>query len=176
MPLATPTSPPPTKRRPSRSRRPAPDRAEPSMGEGKILLIMLLALIVLGPEKLPRLAADIGRWVGRARALARQLTTQLDQEVRLEEVMRDQRVRNAASPAPTVPAPPPGDTTHSDTAGPTPAPDYARAAPPGAAPAASAEPEAAAGAVSAPPAPAPPAAEERVAVPRPEPIARTDVG
>ena len=81
------------------------------MGEGKILLIMLLALIVLGPEKLPKLAADIGRWVGRARALARQLTTQLDQEVRLEEIMRDQRTRNAANPMPVAAPPSPGDTT-----------------------------------------------------------------
>jgi sec-independent protein translocase protein TatB len=143
------------------------------MGEGKILLIMLLALIVLGPEKLPKLAADIGRWVGRARSLARQLTTQLDQEVRLEEVMRDQRVRNATNPAPSVAPPPPGDTTHSDTPGST-APDYARAAPPVAAPApAASEPEAVAAAVSEPPAPQ--AAEDgAAAVPRPE-FARTDV-
>jgi sec-independent protein translocase protein TatB len=145
------------------------------MGEGKILLIMLLALIVLGPEKLPKLAADIGRWVGRARSLARQLTTQLDQEVRLEEVMRDQRVRNATNPAPAVAPPPPGDTTHSDTPGIS-APDYARAAPPATPPpAASAEPETAAAAVSEAPPPAPPVAEERTAAPRPEPIARTDV-
>jgi len=151
------------------------------MGEGKILLIMLLALIVLGPEKLPRLAADIGRWVGRARALARQLTTQLDQEVRLEEIMRDQRSRNAANPMPVAAPPPPGDTTHSDPAGPAaaPVPDYASAAPPVAAvPAAGAEVPAATpptATVSEAPRAAQPAADERSTVARPEPVASTDV-
>ena len=37
------------------------------VGFGEILLIMVISLVVLGPEKLPKLAADIGRWIGRAR-------------------------------------------------------------------------------------------------------------
>ena len=41
------------------------------IGFSEILLIMVIALVVLGPDKLPKLASDIGRWVGRARAMAR---------------------------------------------------------------------------------------------------------
>lgn len=74
------------------------------MGSGEILVILLIALVVLGPEKLPKLAADIGRWVGRARAMARQLRSQLDQEVYLEEMRREQA--KASSPPPPPPAPP----------------------------------------------------------------------
>ena len=59
------------------------------VGFSEILLIMVIALVVLGPDKLPKLAADIGRWVGRARAMARQLSSQLEQEVRLDEITRD---------------------------------------------------------------------------------------
>ena len=55
----------------------------------EILLICGLALIVLGPEKLPALAAKIGRWVGRARTMARQFRDQLEQEVELEEIRRE---------------------------------------------------------------------------------------
>lgn len=51
------------------------------VGFTELILICGLALIVLGPERLPRLAQQIGRWVGRARAMARQLREQLDQEV-----------------------------------------------------------------------------------------------
>jgi sec-independent protein translocase protein TatB len=51
------------------------------VGFTEIILILGIALVVLGPEKLPKVAADIGRWVGRARAMARQLKTQLDEEV-----------------------------------------------------------------------------------------------
>ncbi len=50
------------------------------VGFSEIVLIFGLALVVLGPEKLPRLAANIGRWVGRARAMARQFRDQLETE------------------------------------------------------------------------------------------------
>jgi sec-independent protein translocase protein TatB len=50
------------------------------IGFSEIVVIFGLALIVLGPEKLPRLAQTIGRWAGRARAMARQFRDQLEQE------------------------------------------------------------------------------------------------
>ncbi len=50
------------------------------VGFTEIVLILGIALIVLGPEKLPRVAAQIGRWLGRARIMARQLKMQLDEE------------------------------------------------------------------------------------------------
>ena len=46
----------------------------------EILVIFGIALVVLGPEKLPKLANTIGRWIGRARAMARQFKDQLEQE------------------------------------------------------------------------------------------------
>jgi sec-independent protein translocase protein TatB len=50
------------------------------VGFTELLLIFALALIVLGPEKLPKLAQQVGRWVGRARAMARQFRDQLEEE------------------------------------------------------------------------------------------------
>jgi sec-independent protein translocase protein TatB len=50
------------------------------VGWSEYLLIFGLALIVLGPEKLPKLAASVGRWVGRARTMARQFRDQLETE------------------------------------------------------------------------------------------------
>src|SRR6185295_1487157 len=55
------------------------------VGFTEILVISVLALVVLGPEKLPRVAAQIGKWVGRARAMARQFREQLEDEVQLAE-------------------------------------------------------------------------------------------
>jgi sec-independent protein translocase protein TatB len=58
------------------------------VGFSEILLTSAIALIVLGPEKLPKVARQVGNWVGRARAMARQLTEQLEREVSAEELMR----------------------------------------------------------------------------------------
>jgi len=77
----------------------APDLLEGRFSE--ILIIFVLALIVLGPEKLPRVVSEVGRWVGRARAMARQFREQLEEEVQLEQARKAQR---AASPAPVEPA------------------------------------------------------------------------
>ncbi len=50
------------------------------IGFSEILLIFGLTLVVLGPDKLPQVARTIGRWVGRARAMARQFRDQLEAE------------------------------------------------------------------------------------------------
>ena len=58
------------------------------VGFSEILLTSAIALIVLGPEKLPKVARQVGNWVGRARAMARQLTEQLEREVSAEELLK----------------------------------------------------------------------------------------
>jgi sec-independent protein translocase protein TatB len=60
------------------------------VGFSEILLTSAIALIVLGPEKLPKVARQVGNWVGRARAMARQLTEQLEREVSSAEELVNQ--------------------------------------------------------------------------------------
>jgi sec-independent protein translocase protein TatB len=79
------------------------------VGFTEIVLILGLALLVLGPEKLPGLAEKVGRWTGRARAMARQLRTQLEQEVTLEEMAKSRAMQPpppATSPEPPAATPP----------------------------------------------------------------------
>ena len=80
------------------------------VGFTEIVLILGIALLVLGPEKLPKLANQVGRWAGRARAMARQLRQQLDEEVTI--VSKDEFT--------TAPRRPPG-TPAAGTPRPTPA-------------------------------------------------------
>jgi sec-independent protein translocase protein TatB len=73
------------------------------VGFTEIILIFGLALLVLGPARLPKLAADLGRWAGRARAMARQLRTQLEQETHFDPLADAQPKPGAAhAPAPTI--------------------------------------------------------------------------
>src|SRR5512139_4350849 len=74
------------------------------VGFTEIILIFGLALLVLGPARLPKLAADLGRWAGRARAMARQLRTQLEQETHFDPLADTKPTSTAAhhTPAPTI--------------------------------------------------------------------------
>jgi|SRR5579863_60115 sec-independent protein translocase protein TatB len=84
------------------------------VGFSEILLTSAIALIVLGPERLPKVARQVGNWVGRARVMARQLSEQLEREVNAEELLKAQKKTSAAAaldpaPSPTI-APPPAES------------------------------------------------------------------
>jgi Tat protein translocase TatB subunit len=85
------------------------------IGFSEILLIFGLALVVLGPDKLPQVARTIGRWAGRARAMARQFRDQLEAEADGMKVDL-----HAPPPAPPAASAPPAaaaaDTTAPDAA------------------------------------------------------------
>ena len=81
------------------------------VGFTEIILILGIALLVLGPEKLPKLANQVGRWAGRARSMARQLRQQLDEEVEINgkddfgpSVRRPPGTPSAGTPKPAAPA------------------------------------------------------------------------
>lgn len=74
------------------------------VGFTEIILILGLALLVLGPEKLPGLAEKIGRWTGRARSMARQLRAQLEHEVTLEELAKSKPMQAPGDAAASAPA------------------------------------------------------------------------
>ena len=83
------------------------------VGFTELLLIFALALIVLGPEKLPKLAQQVGRWVGRARAMARQFRDQLEEEAHNLEtkVNIDPGIDTSLDPKP-APQPPAAPVCH----------------------------------------------------------------
>ncbi len=51
----------------------------------EFLLICLIALLILGPERLPVVAKKVGGWVGRARQMTRSLQRQLEDEMSVEK-------------------------------------------------------------------------------------------
>lgn len=48
---------------------------------GEIIIIALLALVVLGPRRLPEMARKIGKWTAELRQAAREITAGLEAEV-----------------------------------------------------------------------------------------------
>jgi sec-independent protein translocase protein TatB len=51
------------------------------VGFWELLFVLTLALLVLGPDKLPGAVSSVGRWLGRARVLARGLKMQIEREL-----------------------------------------------------------------------------------------------
>ena len=68
------------------------------IGFWEIMFIVLLALLVLGPEKMPRIVNTLGNWAGRAKFMARSLRMQVEQEL-AREVAAKEKTRQAAAPA-----------------------------------------------------------------------------
>jgi sec-independent protein translocase protein TatB len=111
-------------------------------GFSEVLLTSVIALVVLGPERLPKVARQVGNWMGRARLMARQLSEQLDREVADADVSKEiakakAAVDSAIALEPTPPAPEPSAGT---SAPPAPA-DACATAPAAAATAAAATPK-----------------------------------
>jgi sec-independent protein translocase protein TatB len=73
---------------------------------GELGLVFVVALMVLGPTRLPGLVRKVGRWVGKARTMAREFQQQLESEVNLDELNRmTDEIRLQAQGS--TPAPPP---------------------------------------------------------------------
>ena len=60
----------------------------------ELVLIGVVGLIVIGPERLPGVASTLGRWVGRTRQFITNVKRDIDREVRQEEI-RQALDRNA---------------------------------------------------------------------------------
>ncbi len=58
------------------------------IGFWELVILFGLGLMVLGPERMPQVAAKIGRWAGQARSMARNLTRQFQDELKPLETMR----------------------------------------------------------------------------------------
>jgi len=51
----------------------------------EFILICLIALMILGPERLPKLARQMGSWLGKARQMTRSIRRQLEEETDLKK-------------------------------------------------------------------------------------------
>jgi len=79
-------------------------------GFSEVVVTSMIALVVLGPKRLPGVMRRIGNWLGRARVMARQLTEQLEREINAEEILKATKV--SAAPDPASPAPPEPAVAH----------------------------------------------------------------
>lgn len=61
------------------------------IGFWELVVVAVVALIVVGPEKLPGLARTAGLWLGKARRMIANVKAEVDRELQLEELKRSFR-------------------------------------------------------------------------------------
>jgi len=55
------------------------------IGFWELIILSLIGLVVLGPERLPRVANQLGSWLGQARRMTRVMRRQLEDELNFEK-------------------------------------------------------------------------------------------
>ena len=58
------------------------------IGFWELVMIAVIALLVVGPDKLPDVARTAGKWVGRARRFVSDVKTDIDRELKQEEIRK----------------------------------------------------------------------------------------
>ena len=66
-----------------------------SIGMPELVIILVIALIIFGPRKLPELGRSLGRSLGEFKKASNELRSTLEEEVRVEE-QKEQRTKMEA--------------------------------------------------------------------------------
>ena len=81
----------------------------------EFLVVAIVALLVIGPKDLPKAMRFLGKWVGKARGVARQFRSGFDSMVREAELAEMEKQWKAENerimrehPVPSLPSPQPG--------------------------------------------------------------------
>jgi sec-independent protein translocase protein TatB len=101
------------------------------IGSSELLLIVIVAVVVIGPKDLPRVLYKLGQIVGKGRAMTRHFRSGIDEMIRqaeLEELEKKWAADNARIMAQTKEAPAPLPE-EAPVMLPAPAPDHAVQAP-----------------------------------------------
>jgi sec-independent protein translocase protein TatA len=70
-----------------------------SIGMPELVIILVIALIIFGPRKLPELGKSLGKSINEFKKASTELQNTLEQEIKLEE-QKDERAKTASAPAP----------------------------------------------------------------------------
>jgi TatA/E family protein of Tat protein translocase len=69
-----------------------------SIGMPELVIILVIALVIFGPRKLPELGRSLGKSLGEFKRASNELRNTLEEEVRVEE-QRDQKAKMQAEQA-----------------------------------------------------------------------------
>ncbi|HSO80476.1 MAG TPA: Sec-independent protein translocase protein TatB [Chromatiaceae bacterium] len=72
------------------------------VGFWELVMIGVVALVVVGPERLPRMARVAGLWLGRARRVLGSVKAEIDRELKADELREILRKQAESNPLETI--------------------------------------------------------------------------
>ena len=72
------------------------------VGFWELALVGLVALLVVGPERLPKLARTAGLWVGRGRRMLSSVKAEIDRELKADELKEILEKQAKSNPLETI--------------------------------------------------------------------------
>ena len=72
------------------------------VGFWELALVGLVALLVVGPERLPKLARTAGLWLGRGRRMLSSVKAEIDRELKAEELKQILEKQAKSNPLETI--------------------------------------------------------------------------
>lgn len=72
------------------------------IGFWELILVAVVALLVIGPERLPKVARMAGLWVGRARRTLASVKDEIDRELRAQELKEILEKQARSNPLETI--------------------------------------------------------------------------
>jgi sec-independent protein translocase protein TatA len=76
-----------------------------SIGMPELIIILVIALIIFGPRKLPELGRSLGKSIGEFKRASNELRSTLEEEIRIEEQRERTTTTASATPPSTTPQP-----------------------------------------------------------------------
>ena len=67
-------------------------------GFTELLLIGVVALVVIGPERLPGVARTVGKWLGKGKRMLSDVKAEIDQEIKADELKKILEVQKQNKP------------------------------------------------------------------------------
>ncbi len=75
-----------------------------SIGMPEMIIILVIALIIFGPRKLPELGRSLGKSLAEFKRASNELKNTLEEEIRLDEQRTTIEAQKATTPPPSTPA------------------------------------------------------------------------
>ena len=67
-------------------------------GFTELMLIGVVALVVIGPERLPGVARTMGKWLGKGKRMLSDVKAEIDQEIKADELKKILEVQKQNKP------------------------------------------------------------------------------